>query len=200
MIMKLNRIERWVVNNPLRVLEQRIQIGWLKKTMSLKEGAEILEIGCGRGAGARLIFEAFQPSRLYALDLDSRMVQKARTYLTPEEDKHIMLLVGDALNLPFENGSLDAVFGFGFLHHVVNWRGALSEIARVLRTGGVYFSEELYPACYQNFLTRRMLVHPEEDRFQSHDLREGLKEMNIPIRKALEHPYLGILAVAVKRD
>ena len=128
------------------------------------------------------------------------MVQKARTYLAPGKDKNIMLLVGEALHLPFEDESLDAVFGFGFLHHVVNWRGALSEIARVLRTGGVYFLEELYPACYQNFLTRHILVHPEEDRFRSHDLRKDLEEMNIPIRKALEHPYLGILAVAVKLD
>ena len=197
--MKLNWVERWVVNNPLRVFEQWLEVGWLKKTMPLEEEALILELGCGRGAGARLIVEAFRPSRLYAFDLDVRMIQKARDYLDPGDYEKVSLFVGDALHLPFETGSLDAAFGFGFLHHVIDWRGALSEISRVLKTGGVYFMEELYPAFYQNFLTRHILLHPEVDRFHSRDLRQGLEDVNMPIGKAVEYKRLGILAVAVKR-
>lgn len=197
--MKLNWAEKWVVNNPLRVMEQRLEIGWIKETMPLKDGARLLELGCGRGAGAKLIVEAFRPSRLYALDLDIRMVQKAKNYLDPEDQEKITLLVGEALHLPFEDDSLDAAFGFGVLHHVVNWRGALSEIARVLKIGGAYFIEEFYPALYQNFITKHILIHPRVDRFHSHDLRQGLEEVKMPIKKAFEFEKLGILAVAVKR-
>lgn len=197
--MKLNWAERWVVNNPLRILEQRLEVDWLRTTLPLKDGVKLLELGCGRSAGAKLLVEAFQPSRLYALDLDIQMIQKAKAYLSPEDREKIALLVGDALRLPFKDGSLDAVFGFGVLHHVVNWRGSLAEIARVLKIGGAYFFEELYPSVYQNFITKRILVHPLVDRFRSYDLWQGLREVNMPIKKAFEYKKLGILAVAVKQ-
>ena len=50
--MKINWAEKCVVNNPLRALEQRVGIGWLKATIPLKPGAKVLEAGCGREAGA----------------------------------------------------------------------------------------------------------------------------------------------------
>ena len=50
--MKLNWAERWVVNNPVRVFEQRMLVQRLKGMRDLEPGAVIVEIGCGRGAGA----------------------------------------------------------------------------------------------------------------------------------------------------
>jgi len=100
---------------------------------SLKPGANILEVGCGRGAGANLIFKNFQPSHLHILDLDLKMIQKARTHLSAASKDAVNMYVGDAIDLPFKTGSLDAIFGFGFLHHVPDWRQGLSEIARVLK-------------------------------------------------------------------
>lgn len=196
--MKLNRAERWVVNNPLRVLEQRLEIRRLKRMMPLQPGAVALEVGCGRGAGAALILKEFQLSRVYALDLDVRMVRKAQDYLALRREGRVRLLVGNVFRLPLNPESMDAVFGFGVLHHVVDWRAALAEIARVLKPGGVYYIEELYPALYRNFLTRRILLHPAEDRFFSHDLRPALQQADLPLRKALEVKSLGILGVAVK--
>jgi ubiquinone/menaquinone biosynthesis C-methylase UbiE len=197
--MKLNRIERWVVNNPARACWQGMLIGWMKRKVPLAPGARCLDLGCGRGAGACLIVEAFAPSRLYALDLDIAMIRKARDYLAPKDHDNVSLLVGDALFLPFPDASLDAVFGFGFLHHVVHWRGALSEVARVLKDGGIYFIEELYPALYQNFITKRILVHPPEDRFLSNDLRQELRMVKMPLGDTLELKRFGILGVAVKK-
>ena len=133
--MQLNWVERLVINNPLRVLEQKLQIGWLKRRMPLKEGAVVLEIGCGRGAEARLIRKEFRPTYLHIMDLDHRMVKKVKGYLSPWEKDRVTSYVADATHLPFRTGSLDAVFGFGFLHHVPDWRAALSEISRVLQTG-----------------------------------------------------------------
>jgi hypothetical protein len=74
------------------------------------------------------------------------------------------------------------------------------EIARVLRTGGVYVLEEFYPALYLNFLARRLFRHPEEDRFESPDLHRALKEAGFSVKDTLEAKKLGILAMAVKES
>jgi ubiquinone/menaquinone biosynthesis C-methylase UbiE len=107
--------------------------------------------------------------------------------------------VGDAERLPYRDGVLDAVFGFGVLHHLPDWREGVREIARVLKPGGIYFLEEFYPQLYQNFLARRIFFHPEHDRFFSHDLHQALAQAGFTLQGRLEQKLLGLLAVAVKQ-
>jgi len=197
---KINWAERLIVNNPGRVIIQRLIIKWIKSVTRIEPQARILEIGCGRGAGACLIQAEFHPSRLHAFDLDYGMILLARRYLKPALRDKISLYVGDAQRLPYRDGVLDAVFGFGVLHHLPDWRGGVREIARVLKPGGIYFLEEYYPQLYQNYLARRIFLHPEHDRFYSHDLHRALAEAGLALQGCLEQKMLGILAVAVKRD
>lgn len=196
--MKLNWAERWAVNNPLRIIEQRIEIRRLKKMMPLPPGFIALEIGCGRGAGAGIILRELHPSRIHALDLDVSMIAKAQKRLSAADKRQVSLWVGDAIALPLRDGSLDAVFGFGVLHHIPDWRAALAEIARVLKPAGVYFLEELYPSLYQNFLTRHFLLHPTADRFCGSELRQALAAAGLPLKDYIEFRRLGIMGVAVK--
>jgi ubiquinone/menaquinone biosynthesis C-methylase UbiE len=196
--MKLNWAERWAVNNPLRVIQQRWEIRWMGKQMFLRPGAVVLEIGCGRGAGARLIREAFRPRVVHASDLDLEMIRMAREHSLERHGQGSSLAVADVFKLPYRNEAADAVFGFGVLHHVPDWRAAVAEIARMLKPGGLYFMEELYPSLYQNLLTKRLLLHPSRGRFQSGDLKQGLEEAGLPLQNFLEHKKLGILGIAVK--
>jgi ubiquinone/menaquinone biosynthesis C-methylase UbiE len=196
-VMKLNWAERLVVNNPLRVLEQRLEIRWLREVMPLASGSLALEIGCGRGVGAGIILRKFRLSMIHCLDLDISMVRKAKRNLSPQKERS-SLLAGDASALPIQSGTVDAVFGFGVLHHIVDWRSALGEIARVLKPAGVYFLEELYPAVYQNFITRRILLHPAADRFSSRDLRQALNQAGFSLKKTLELKRFAILGYALK--
>lgn len=196
--MKLNWAERWVVNNPFRVLQQQLEIKCFQKMMPLAPGATVLEVGCGRGAGAQLIINKFQPSKLHILDLDLKMIQMAKRFLAAMPPNKVKMYVGDSIQLPFKTGAMDVIFGFGFLHHVPDWRQALSEVARVLKSGGIYYMEELYPEFYQNLITKRLLLHPEHDRFNSYDLRNALAEMDLDLTDDFELPKIGILGVAVK--
>jgi ubiquinone/menaquinone biosynthesis C-methylase UbiE len=198
--MKLNWAEKMVVNNPVRVAVQRLIIRWIRNQKTLAPGGRVLEVGCGRGAGACLILEEFQPALMQALDLDHRMIRQAVGYLKPWQKEKISLFVGDTLRLPYRTGVLDAVFGFGVLHHLPDWRGGLAEIARVLKTGGVYFLEEFYPQFYQNFLAKKLFLHPEHDRFHSLDLHQALQKAGFRLAGTLEQKQLGILAVVVKES
>ena len=198
--MKLNWAERWVVNNPVRVLQQRVEIHMLKRMASLASGTNILELGCGRGAGAGLILKEFRPALLHASDLDIDMIHKAEHYLSPEEKEKTFLFVGDAVRIPYKDCAMDAVFIFGVLHHVFDWRAALAEIARVLKNNGLLFFEELYPSLYQNFITKRILLHPKHGRFVSSDLKAELDKVNLSLIHALEFKKLGILGVSVKKS
>jgi ubiquinone/menaquinone biosynthesis C-methylase UbiE len=196
--MKLNWAERWVVNNPLRVVQQRMELRKLRTMQFLKPGFTALEIGCGRGAGAGQILDIFQPSRVYATDLDIEMVEKAKAYLPPEKHKTIFLVTADGYQLPVKTASVDAVFDFGVLHHIPDWRSALAEIERVLKPGGTFFLEELYPTLYQNFLTKHVLLHPTENRFSSREFKEALTGVGLPLKDYMELKSAGILGVAVK--
>ena len=196
--MKLNWAERWAVNNSLRVIQQRLEMRWLRKNSDFKPGALVLEVGCGRGAGARLILQQFHPAFLQAMDLDIGMIRKARDYLSQESGKRISFYVGDAFRLPYKDETLDALFGFGVLHHIPDWQSALLEIARVLKTGGIYFLEELYPSLYQNFITKHILLHPRENRFLSQDLKQALIAANLHLENSLELPKIGIFGISIK--
>jgi len=196
--MKLNWAERWVVNNPIRAYQQRLELFFLKKKIKLNHRASILEIGCGRGAGAVLILNEFKPSLLHAFDVDSAMIDKAKNYLSFEENKRILLSIADVIQIPYKNQLFDAVFIFGVLHHIPHWRGALTEISRVLKPSGMFIFEELYPSLYQNFITKHILLHPKKDRFYSDDLKNALCEAGLPLKTAWEIKSLGIVGISEK--
>jgi ubiquinone/menaquinone biosynthesis C-methylase UbiE len=197
--MKLNWAELLAVNNPTRVYQQKFEIGWMRKQAKLPVGGSLLEIGCGRGAGASMIQREFSPRFLCAMDLDVLMIRRAFRYLGPRESRKISFCVADALNLPYPDGVFDAVFGFGVLHHVPDWEAALAEVSRVLKPQGTYFLEELYPSLYQNFITRHILLHPTENRFRSNELREALDRENFSVKASLEFKLCGVLAVLIKQ-
>ena len=197
--MKLNWAERWAVNNPTRPIQQGLEIRWMRRGRPLPSGSRVLEVGCGRGAGAAILREEFQPAVLLAMDLDLQMIRKGKTYLPEGERKKISLYVADVLRIPARSGSLDAVFGFGVLHHVPDWETALKEIVRVLKPGGAYYLEELYPSLYQNFITKHILLHPASNRFRSGDLKRALKTAGLELEHLLEHSRVGILGISTKK-
>lgn len=196
--MKLNWIERLFVTSPVRLLMQSLEVGWLREKFPLKPGCEILEIGCGGGAGARLILDKFKPAQLYLSDLDAGMVRRAYTYASAKNLSNAHVCQADATDLPFGNGRFDAVFGFGFLHHVPQWRTSLADVVRILKPGGAYYLVEFYPQLYQNIITKHLLLHPEFNRFKSQDLRQAFRELNLNLKNSIELKSMGIIGVGIK--
>jgi ubiquinone/menaquinone biosynthesis C-methylase UbiE len=192
---KLNRWEKLLMHNPGRAALQRGVVAWMKAHGGLAPAGVVLEIGCGRGFGLGLVARAFRPRAIVGLDLDEAMLDLARQRPAGPEAG---LVQGRADRLPVRDQALDAVFGFGFLHHVRDWRQALAEIGRVLRPAGLYFLEEYYPQAYNHPLVRRILLHPQEDRFRGPELAEGLDRAGLQVRARVEVGWLGIWAVAAR--
>lgn len=196
--MKLNWAERWVVNNPSRVIQQRIELTIMKKMAPLPPGALVIEVGCGRGAGANLIRKLLHPAVTHASDLDIDMIQRANSYLSPADRRALSFHVADTLYLPYRNDTVDAVFIFGVLHHVPEWQAGLREIVRVIKPGGHLYFEELYPSLYQNAVTKHILLHPRGNRFRSEDLKAAFRDAKLAMQDYWELKKVGIFGVARK--
>lgn len=172
--MRLNRAETLLMNNPLRAAIQRhFEAKRLLAMGGPVHGGTTLEIGCGRGVGCELILEGFGAARVDAFDLDPLMIERARRRLAARSHS-VRLWTGDVTKIDAADAVYDAVFDFGILHHVPHWRDALREIWRVLRPGGRFYAEEVLRPLVTHALVRRLLAHPQDDRFDAVGFRDGL--------------------------
>jgi ubiquinone/menaquinone biosynthesis C-methylase UbiE len=196
--MKVNWPERLWVNSPVRLFVQRQETFFFKNARDMEPGARCLEIGCGRGAGTDLIIRAFSPARVDASDIDPAMIRLAARERRPRGRVRVLHTVADAQYLPYPDGCMDAVFNYGILHHLEDWKLGIREIARVLKRGGGFYFEEIYPALYANFLFRRLLVHPRHNRFEGPEYRASLADAGLKLLPGYKESRFAILGVAVK--
>jgi len=108
--MKLNAVEKLLMNNPVRAALQRHYEGPLLEQLGGHvPGARVLEIGCGRGIGTQIILERFGAASVHASDYDLGMAAKARARLAPRASR-ATVCVADAGQLPYPTSAFDAVF------------------------------------------------------------------------------------------
>ena len=177
--MRLNRLEFALMNNPLRAAVQRyLEVPRLLQMGGPMAGGRALEIGCGRGVGTELILDVFKADQVDAFDLDPRMVALARRRLRPRSSR-ARVWVGDATAIPVHDATYDAVFDFGIIHHIPQWRGALREVARVLKAGGRFYAEEVLARFINHPVMVRLLDHPRADRFDAATFHAGLSEAGL---------------------
>lgn len=114
---------------PWRSFARRTVLPWaLQEPLS----GRVLEIGAGSGAMAAGVVALCPDATLTVTDVDPAMVSAARARLGPRA----VVERADVTALPYDDGSFDVVTSYLMLHHVVGWRAALEEAARVLRPGG----------------------------------------------------------------
>jgi ubiquinone/menaquinone biosynthesis C-methylase UbiE len=184
--MLLNRVEYALMNNPLRAAIQRyFEAPRLLRMGGPMHGGLALEIGCGRGVGVQLILDVFGAEIVDAFDLDPRMVALARTRLAARGVR-ARFWVGDATSIPAPDSTYDAVFDFGIIHHIPDWRPALAEVRRVLKRGGRFYAEEVLADFIRRPATRRLLEHPQVDRFDSEGFRMALEEAGLDVTNTTE--------------
>ena len=185
--MRLNRVEFALMNNPVRAaIQRRVEARRLLEMGGPMGGGAALEIGCGRGVGVEIILDLFGAERVDAFDLDSRMIDRARRRLRSRSDR-VRLWAGDATSIPASDGAYDAAFDFGIIHHVPNWRNAIAEVGRVLRPGGRFYAEEVFSSFISRGFVKRLLEHPEDDRFDHDQFCAALAEAGLELVASSQH-------------
>lgn len=198
--MKLNAVEKALMNNRLRAgLQRHYEARVLERLGGRLAGGRALEIGCGRGVGVELILERFGADTVAAFDVDPDMVQQARARLGRYGER-VKLWIGDAVTIPEPDGHFDAVFDFGIIHHVPDWRDALQEVHRVLAPGGRFYFEEVTRQALERWFYRTFLEHPEHDRFSADEFVAEVERQGLEVGDRWLTRFFGdfVLGVAVK--
>ena len=111
----------------------RVASDWLDGSIRGRRGLAALDVGCGAGLSLIRLAGHREIARVVGLEPDPGALRLARRH------RGFDVLEGSALALPFEGACLDIVTCFDVLQHLPEGgdRIAASEIARVLRPGGV---------------------------------------------------------------
>ncbi len=95
----------------------------------LKPGANILDVGCGKGFLLYELSQVVPNARVVGIDISQYAIDNSK------EEIRDHLRVGTAAELPFETGEFDFVYSINTLHNLYNYElwSALREIERVGR-------------------------------------------------------------------
>jgi ubiquinone/menaquinone biosynthesis C-methylase UbiE len=199
--MRMNAVETLVCNSPVRaVLQRRYEARLLERLGGRMAGGRALEIGCGRGVGVEIILDRFGADEVVAFDLDERMVRRARRRLTDRQEQ-VEVQVGDAARIDADDASFDAVFDFGIIHHVPDWRAAIAEVARVLRPGGRFYFEEVTRHALERLSYQVLFDHPDHDRFDADGFVAELEAARLHVGGRYVSRFFGdfVIGVAERR-
>ena len=104
----------------------------------LRAGMDLLDVGCGPASITADLAERVAPGRVVALDAASDALQAARATLSERGlSEQVELTCGDVMALPFEDASFDVVHAHQVLQHLADPVGALAEMRRLTRPGGM---------------------------------------------------------------
>ena len=103
----------------------------------LRPGQELLDVGCGPGTITLGLAARVAPGRVVGVDASGEVIAAARAAATDAGATNVSLLTGDAYRLQFGEGTFDVVHAHQVLQHLSSPVSALTEMARVLRPGGI---------------------------------------------------------------
>lgn len=99
------------------------------------EGKDVLEVGSGRGGGARHIASYLKPASYTGMDLAQSAVDLANEL---HKLPNLKFIQGSAESIPLADNSVDVVINVESCHAYGSVEKFLSEVKRVLKPGGYF--------------------------------------------------------------
>lgn len=115
-------------------LAQRFVANNINPTNEFK-GKRCLDAGCGNGRGA-LFMAAHGAARVDCVDISSANIETTEANLRAQGAAPFEVSQGSLESLPYPDETFDFVWCNGVLMHTANPDACLTELARVLKTGG----------------------------------------------------------------
>lgn len=116
----------------------------LRRGLALEPGDVVLDLACGHGNFTQALAVAVGPEGLViGVDLSRAMLERARSRVRRTGLSNVLLVWGDAHDLPIANGSLGKLNCSGGFHSMPDLPKALAELARAASPGA-----RLTAACF----------------------------------------------------
>jgi ubiquinone/menaquinone biosynthesis C-methylase UbiE len=130
------------IDNPLR---RKIQPpDEMPARHGIRAGMTVLEVGPGNGtytvATARKVGDE---GRVVTIDIEPKMIDRVTRRVQAEGVTNIEARVADVFDLPFEDGTFDAVYMIAVIGEIPNPERAMKEFYRVLTPSGTLAFSEL---------------------------------------------------------
>lgn len=103
----------------------------------LRPGQRLLDVGCGPGTITADLAGLVAPGTVVAVDAAAGILEEARTTAAARSAGTIVFEHADVLALPYPDDHFDVVHAHQVLQHVPDPVGALREMRRVCRPGGL---------------------------------------------------------------
>jgi ubiquinone/menaquinone biosynthesis C-methylase UbiE len=110
----------------------------------LRPGVDVLDVGCGPGTITLGLAQAVAPGQVMGVDRDAAELEAARELAAKRGITNVRFEMGDALSLPFEDGTFDAAYENDLFVHLANDAvRAAEEVYRVLKPGGLFGARDV---------------------------------------------------------
>ena len=108
----------------------------------LEPGMRVLDVGCGPGSISVGLAAAVSPGEFHGIDMSQSQIDVATSTAQENGLSNAQFQVADVIALPFPDNHFDVVHCSAVLMHVPDTQSALTEILRVLRSGGIFGANE----------------------------------------------------------
>lgn len=182
-LMYQSELNHWWDKGKRKIIRSLIKkYGW-----SSEAKLKILDIGCGTGALAK---EIGNLGDYYGIDVSEKAVDfcKKRGIKNVEQ--------GDAIHIPYGADHFDMVLALDVIEHIDDDSGALDEVRRVLRPGGIAI---VTAPAFKFLWGPTDIFFRHYRRYRLGELRSRLKEKNFSLVKSSYYNTFLFLPIAVVR-
>lgn len=113
--------------------------------LPIKDGMKVLDLGAGSGYLSFPIAKRNAACEIVGLDIVANTLAANRVRAEKEGVRNLSFVCYDGIDFPFEANSFDMVITRYALHHFPDIDHSISEVARVLKTGGSFFISDPCP-------------------------------------------------------